>query len=107
MLAKVEPSAVEMLTHLRQPSHQRFPVEKHDADVTAQHLRLVHGQVELAASNVNSHRIGTGPQEAIARQSPPGYVERRGAPRIANPDIYVVRSPEPTAVPASPGKPAL
>jgi hypothetical protein len=34
MLAKLEPSAVEMLTHSRQPSHPRFPVGKYDADVT-------------------------------------------------------------------------
>jgi hypothetical protein len=89
MLAKGEPSAVETLTHLRQPSHQRFPVGKHDADVTAQHLRLVHGQMELAASNVNPHRAGAGHQEEIVRQSQPSYVERRGGLPIGNGDIDV------------------
>ena len=75
LLDEVETRSLEAFANSPEPPHQRLTIRHHDAGVTAQNLRFVGRQMELAAANVDPHVGSAGHQVGIAGQAETGEIE--------------------------------
>src|SRR5277367_605681 len=75
LLDEIEARAFQPFANSSQPPHQRLAIRHHDASMTAQNLRLIGRQMELAASDIDPHVGGAGHQVRIARQAESGEVK--------------------------------
>jgi hypothetical protein len=75
LLDEIEARPFQPFANSPQPHHQRFAIRYYDSSVTAQNLRLIGRQVELAAPDIDPHVGSAGHQIRIPRQAESGEVK--------------------------------
>ncbi len=87
MLAEAELGTLELLAHRSKSIEQRRATCDDEPGVTAQHLRFVGWQVELAPSHIDPHIVVGRHQIRVARESKTHHVEQRRKALVRNGDV--------------------
>ena len=98
LLDEIEARPFQPFANSSQPPDQRLAIRHHDSGVTAQNLRLIGRQMELAAPDIDPHVGGAGHQVRIARQAESGEVKDSRFLLIGNCHVDVFQRDDVTEV---------